>query len=111
HLGQRRSAGAVLADEGHALAALDREVDAGIHDVVAVGLVRAGQRRHAATGARRLGKLEVNAARGARHLDALHPLEHLDAALYLARLGGLVAKALDEPLDLLDAPGLVARLR
>ena len=38
-------------------------------------------------------------------------VEHLDAALHLARLGRLVAEALDEALDLGDALGLVARAR
>ena len=42
-------------------------------------------------------------------LDPLQPLEHLDPALHLARLRGLVAEALDEALDLGDALGLVAR--
>src|SRR5262249_43798678 len=46
-LQQRRLAGAVLTDQGHALAALDLEIDAGIDDVVAVRLVHARQRRDA----------------------------------------------------------------
>src|SRR2546428_1412720 len=102
---------AVLADEGHALATLDREVHPRVDDVVAVGLVQAGQRRHAPARARRLGELEVDPPRGAGQLDALDLGEHLHAALHLTRLGRLVAEALDEPLDLLDALGLVARLR
>ena len=110
-LEQRGLARAVLAHEGDALAALHRELHPGIDDVVAVGLVHARQRRHAPARARRLGELEVDPARGAGQLDALDLGQHLHAALHLPGLGRLVAEALDEPLDLLDAPGLVARLR
>ncbi len=51
----------------------------------------------------------MDLAAGARHLEALDLVEHLDAALHLARLRRLVAEALDEALDLGDALGLVAR--
>jgi len=57
------------------------------------------------------GGSEVDPPRGAGQLDALDLGQHLHAALHLPGLGRLVAEALDEPLDLLDAPGLVARLR
>src|SRR5262249_35865375 len=66
---------------------------------------------HAPSRARRLRELEVDASRRARNLDALDALEHLDTALHLPRLGRLVAEPLDEALDLLDALGLIARLR
>ena len=110
-LQQRRLAGAVLADQGQPLAPLHRDVDARVDDVVAVGLVDAGQRGHAAAGARRLRKREVHLAARAGQLDALDTLQHLDAALHLAGLGRLVAEPLDEALDLGDALGLVARAR
>ena len=42
-----------------------------------------------------------------RHLDALHALEFLDPALHLLGLGGLVAEAADERLELPDAVLLV----
>ena len=43
-----------------------------------------------------------------RKLDALDLLQFLDAALHLFRLGGLVAKAIDEGFELLDALALIA---
>ena len=43
-----------------------------------------------------------------RQLDALDLFEFLDAALHLLRLGGLVAEAVDEGFQLLDAFALVA---
>ena len=43
-----------------------------------------------------------------RQLDALDLLQFLDAALHLLRLCGLVAKAVDEGLQMLDVLPLVA---
>ena len=43
--------------------------------------------------------------------DAVDPLQHFDAALDLASLGGLIPEALDEALDLGNALRLIARLR
>src|SRR5436190_581816 len=57
------------------------------------------------------GAARASPARLAPDLHALDALEHLDAALHLSGLGRLVAEALDEPLDLRDALGLVPRLR
>ncbi len=42
-----------------------------------------------------------------RNLDAFDLLEFLDAALYLLRLGSLVAEAVDENFELFDAVALV----
>src|SRR5439155_17966418 len=54
---------------------------------------------------------EPDVTRSAPQLDALDPVEHLDATLHLTRLGRLVAEALDETFDLRDAFGLVSCLR
>src|SRR5439155_218225 len=97
--------------ERHALAALDLEGDARVDDVVAVRFARLPKRRDAPARARRRGEREADPARLAPDLHALDALEHLDAALHLSGLGRLVAEALDEPLDLRDALGLVPRLR
>jgi hypothetical protein len=43
-----------------------------------------------------------------RNFDALDLVEFLDAALHLLGLGGLVAEAVDEGFELLDALALVA---
>ena len=42
-----------------------------------------------------------------RNLDPLDLLQFLDAALHLLGLGGLVAEAVDEGFELLDAVALV----
>ena len=63
-------------------------------------------------GARRLRETRSGCGARARlDLDPLDLVEHLDPALHLARLGRLVAEALDEALDLGHALGLVARAR
>ena len=103
HAHQRRLAGAVVADERDAIAALDVQVDVVEHDVfVAVRLAHALQLEHHAPALRRRRKLEVNALALGRHFEALDLLEHLDAALHLRRFGRLVAEAVDELLDALD---------
>src|SRR5205814_3908905 len=107
---QRRLARAVRSDEGDALATLDLEVDARVDDVVAVRLPRAREPGDAAARPWRGGEDEADVPRLALDLDALEAVEHLDPALDLPRLGRLVAEALDEPLDLGDALGLVPRL-
>ena len=56
----------------------------------------------------RLREREVNGLLFRRNLDALDLFQFLDAALHLLRLGGLVAEAVDEGLQLLDALLLVA---
>ena len=53
------------------------------------------------------GKAEVDGLLFRRNLDSLDPLQFLDAALHLLGLGGLVAEAVDEGFELLDAVLLV----
>ena len=60
--------------------------------------------------AARLGlrKGKVNGLLFLRQLDALDLFQFLDAALHLLGLGRLVAKAVDEDFELLDAVALIA---
>src|SRR3989442_15398106 len=102
---------AVDADERHPLPALDLEVDAVVDHGGAIGLVDAHQASHEPPGARGLRKREADAPRPPPDLDAPELVPHLDAALHLARLGRLVAEALDEALDFGHPLGLVARPR
>ena len=102
-LEQGRLAGAIRADERHLLAALQLQVEALIDDVVAVLLVNVAERDDGAAGAWRLRKAELDAlGSGRRHDHAVDALQLLDAALHLARLGGLIAEALDERLGVRD---------
>jgi len=108
---QGRLARAVRPDQRDLRAALDLEIDARVHDVVAVRLVDLLEHGHTAAGPRRLGEREADDARLVLHHHAIDAVEHLDAALNLPRLARLIPEALDEALDLGDALGLVARLR
>ena len=99
------------AHERHPLPPLDLEVDAVVDHGGTVRLVNAHQASHEPPRARRLRKGEADAPRPPPDLDALELVQHLDAALHLARLGRLVAEALHETLDLGHALGLVARPR
>src|SRR5713226_7656092 len=99
-LEEGRLAGAIDAHESHALTALDLEVGPGIDHGRAVGLVDAHQASDEPPRARRLRKGEADAPRRPPDLDALELVQHLDAALDLTRLGRLIAKTLDEALDL-----------
>src|SRR6185503_4073308 len=60
--------------------------------------------------ARRRREAEADRLPAARGFDALDLLESLHARLNLARLGRLVAEALDEPLDARDLPRLLGGL-
>src|SRR5712691_1045107 len=106
-LEEGRLAGAIDAHESHALTALDLEVDPGIDHGRTVGLMDAHQASHEPPRARRLRKGEADAPRRPPDLDALELVQHLDAALDLTRLGRLIAKALDEALDLGHPLGLI----
>ena len=75
--------------------------------MVAVALGDPLALRHDASARLGLGKAEVDALLFGRDLDPLDLLQFLDAALYLLRLGRLVAEAVDEGFQLLDAVLLV----
>ncbi len=107
NLDQRRFAGAVDADQRHAVAALDDEIDAGKHLVIAVAFGDVLEFGHHAPARLGLRKAEVDGLLFGRNLDALDLLEFLDAALHLLGLGGLGAEAVDERFQLLDAILLV----
>ena len=110
-LQQRRLAGAVDADEGDPLATLHGQGEPPVDDVVAVRLVDVRQRDHRPARPRRGREGEADPTAGAVDDHPLDPLQHLDPALHLPRLRGLVPEALDEPLDLGDALGLVPSAR
>ena len=102
-LDQRRLADPVRADQRDVLAALEPEL--AVLEQRATGHLEAGvvELEHHPPGA--LGGAEAEAERagvGRVALDPLDLLQALHARLRLARLGGLVAEALDEALHALD---------
>src|SRR5580693_2805518 len=107
-LDQCRFAGAVHADESDSIAALDQEVDiaedlffAAAGFGIALGhFLELGYDPATGLGLR---EREVNRLFFRRDLDALDLFQLLDATLHLLGLGGLVAKAVDEYFELLDA--------
>ena len=107
-LDERGFAGAVDADESHAVAALDGEAAVAEDVLGAVALREALGFHHHAAGGRRLRELEVDDRLFFRNLDALDLFELLDAPLHLLGLGGLVAEAVDEGFKMLDLVALVA---
>ena len=107
-LDERGLARAVHAHQRHAVAALDGEARAAKHMLRAVALRQALRLSHDAPRGRRLGKLEMNDRLGFGDLDALDLFQFLDARLHLLGLGGLVAEAVDEGLQVLDAFALIA---
>ena len=99
-------------DQRHALAALDGEVHAAVHDLVSVGLVDVGEAGRPCRPVRGgWGNVKWIRASARVDLDPIDLVEHLDPALHLPRLGRLIAEAVDEALDLGHALGLVARAR
>ena len=114
---ERGFARAVGAHQGDAVAAIDLEADV-VEDVIHAGRFAIDGRHRIVL--RQVRDLDHRAARGGRlrdgevdgrlllrHLDALDLLQLLDARLHLLGLGGLVAEAVDEGLQLLDAVALV----
>ena len=77
--------------------------------MVAVTLPHPFKGDHALTAARGLGEGKGNRRLlGLRRLDPLHPGQLLDAVLGLGRLAGFRPEAVDEALEFLDLPLLVA---
>ena len=107
-------AGAVGPDEHDALAALGREIEVAVDDVVAVGLLHVLQVDDLPAGAGRLGKLEIDPPQVLLRLVHGHLLQALD--LLLLRLGprgqrGLGAEPVDEFLQVGDLALLVLEPR
>ena len=114
---QRGFARAVGSHQGDAVAAVDLEADIpedvvhsgrsaidGRHRVVLRQMRNIDDR---ASGGGRLRNGEVDGRLLLRHLDALDLVQLLDARLHLLGLGGLVAEAVDEGLQSVDAVALV----
>ena len=103
-LHERGLARAVGAHERHVVAAVEAKRDVVVDVVVLVVLRDALEGHDLVARARRLGEAEVHLlGRLGQHDELLaHALELLDALLHLARLGRLVAEALDEGLHVLD---------
>ena len=96
---QRRFAGAVGSDQRDPVAALDVQAEIVEHGEVAVRLAGVLQLEDGAAALRARREVEVNGGALGRHVDRHHLFEHLDAALHLRGLGGLVAEPIDEHLD------------
>ena len=107
-LDQRGFARAVHAHQRHAVAALDDEIHAAENRFVAIALGHVLELRHDAPAGLGLRKREVDGLLFGGQFDALDPFQFLDAALHLLGFGGLVAEAVDEGFQLLDAVALVA---
>ena len=107
-LDQRRFARAVHAHQRDAVAALDDEARAAEDVLLAVAFGHVLELGHDASAGLGLRKGEVNGLLVRRDLDPLDLVEFLDAALHLLGLGGLLAEAVDEGFQLLDALALVA---
>ncbi len=100
---QRGFARAVRPDQHGAFAAFNREVEAVINLGRAVGHVDAFQRNRALPAARRRRNLEPERlARRERLLDEFEPLDLLELALRLRRLGGNGAEPVGERLQVGD---------
>ena len=107
-LDQRGFPGAVHAHQRNPVAALDHEIDVAKHFFLAVGLRDADELGDDAARGLGLREGEVDGLFFFRQFDALDLLQFLDPALHLLGLGGLVAEAVDEDFQLLDAIALVA---
>ena len=107
---QRGLARAVRADQRHLAAPLDDQVDAREdRAVVVVAGDDTRQLGHHPGRALRLGEGEAgHQLLAVGRLDPLDAVQGLEPALHLTGLGGLVAEALHEPLDVGDLAGLAA---
>ena len=107
-LDQRGFPGAVYSHQRNAVAALDHEIDVAKYFLLAIGLRHPDELGHDPARGLGLREGEVNRLLFLRQFDALDLLQFLDPALHLLGLGGLVAEAVDEDFQLLDALALVA---
>ena len=102
HLQQRGLAGAVRTDECDFLAAVHREIQMLVYNVVAVRLRDVLELHNEIARARRLTEVEMDGPAALGNLDALDLLQLAHAVLHLLCLRGLVAETLDEGLHMLD---------
>ena len=113
-LDQRGFARAVHADQGDAVSALDHEIDVAeyffVHAAIfsRIGFGDAFELGHDASAGFGLRERKVDRLFFWGNLDALDLFQFLDAALYLLSFRCLVAEAVDEDFELLDAVALVA---
>src|SRR6185437_11990696 len=91
-----------------AVAAVDGEVHALEHLFGAIALCEVANFNHGPARCGRLRESEMDDRLFLRQLDALDLLQFLNAALHLLRLRSLVAKTIDEGLQMLDVLALVA---
>jgi len=110
---QRGFAGSVHSHKRNAVALLDEEADVAEDFFFAsvgfgIALGDSLELGHDAAAGLGLGEREVNRFFFRRNFDPLDLFQLLDAALHLLGLGGLVAEAVDEYFQLLDAVALVA---
>src|SRR6202012_5124575 len=105
---QRGFACAVHTNQRDAIAAVDGEIHS-LQDLLGPVVFREiAHLDDASAGCRRLREGEVNHRLFLRQLDALDLIQLLDAALDLLGLRRLIAKAVDEGLQMLDVLALVA---
>ena len=107
-LDERGFSRAVHAHQRDAVSAADREIDALEYLLLAVAFGHALKLRHHAPARRRLRKRKVDGLFLGGQLDSFDLVELLDPALHLLGLGGLVAEAVDERFEVMDAVLLVA---
>ncbi len=110
-LQQRRLARAVRAHHAPALAAADPQVESVEDDLLAVGLVDAGELHDVVAGARRGTELEVVGLAPLRRLDLLDLVELLHARLHLRGVARARLEARDERLFLREHRLLARVLR
>jgi len=93
------------------VAAFDHETDVAKHFLFTIGLRHSNELGDDPASGFRLREGKVNGLFLFRQFDALDLFQFLDPALHLLGLGRLVAKAVDEDFQLLDALPLVAICR
>ena len=104
---QRRFAGAIYSDQRDAIAALDHEIYIFKDLLIAVGFRDSLELCNNPAARLRLGERKMDGLFFFRKFNALDFLQFFDPALHLLCLCGLVTKAIDEDLELLNAIFLI----
>ena len=105
---QRRFPCSIHAHQRNAVAAFDHEIHVAEDMLFSVALGHVLELGHNPPAGLGLRKREVNGLFFLRDLDALDLVQFFDAALHLLGFCRLVAKAVDERFQLLDALALIA---